>query len=148
MQPEEWQHFWAEANFGERLGFLSMTELRRAQEEGTWTETRAMVIAALDHAIAVLSAGDSVELLGTKLDGLHYGRELIRAIKEEEENAQKDRRVVRAEMVATLNQHKNFLNEKAVDGPPKPRLVKRSPEEEQRSADAIRKQLDDFAAGK
>ncbi len=158
MEPEEWQHFWGELDFGGRLNFLSTTELVRAQQEGKWSETRAMVMAALDHAIALLSAGDSIELLGAKVEGLHYGRELICAIKEEEENGQKDwtdrelraerRRVVRAEIVATLNKYKNFLNESAVDGPPKPLHVERSPEEVQKSADAIRKTLDDFAAGK
>jgi hypothetical protein len=158
MEPEEWQHFWVELDFGGRLNFLSTTELMRAQQEGKWSETRAMVMAALDHAIALLSAGDSIELLGAKVEDLHYGRELICAIKEEEENRLKDwtdcelragrRRVVRAEMVATLNKYKNFLNESAVDGLPKPRHVERSPEEVQRSADAIRKTLDDFAAGK
>ncbi|WFU39869.1 hypothetical protein QA640_36960 [Bradyrhizobium sp. CB82] len=157
MEPEEWQHFWGELDFGGRLNFLSTTELVRAQQEGKWSETRAMVMAALDHAIALLSAGESIELLGAKVEGLHYGRELMSAIKEEE-NGKKDwtdrepraksRRVLRAEMVATLNKYKTFLNDSAVDGPPKPRLVERSPEEMQKSADAIRKTLDDFAAGK
>ena len=76
MEPEEWQHFWGELDFGGRLNFLSTTELVRAQQEGKWSETRAMVMAALDHAIALLSAGDSIELLGAKVEGLHYGREL------------------------------------------------------------------------
>jgi hypothetical protein len=157
MEPEEWQHFWSELDFEGRLNFLSTTELLSAQQEGKWSETRAMLMAALDHAIALLSAGDSIELLGAKVEGLHYGRELICAIKEEEENGQKDwtdrelraerRRVVRAEMVATLNKYKNFLNESAVDGPPV-LLVESSPEEVQRSEDAIRKKLDDLAAGK
>jgi hypothetical protein len=158
MEPWEWQHFWDELDFEGRLNFLSTTELFRAQQEGKWSETRAMVMAALDHAIALLSAGDSIELLGAKVEGLHYGRELICAIKKEEENGQKDwtdrelraerRRVVRAEMVATLNKYKDFLNESAVDGPPPVLLVESSPEEVQRSEDALRKKLDDLAAGK